>query len=130
MPIKRKHGSRKNHIIFENVKRNNAVASLILPILKRPSKNIKHETEFSVEITSDELHDGFYYLNDNKQLDGNFVCCLDKFEMQFIDLSINNYYIIINYIDHSEDEIIFHLKRLLINFQSFLNLKIQLIYQH
>ena len=28
--------------------------------------------------------------------------------MQFIDLSINNYYIIINYIDHSEDEIIFN----------------------
>ena len=81
------------------------MASLFLPILKRPSKKIKNENDYSIELSSDDLIEGYYYLNEYKEFDGDFVCCLDMFEMNHIDISMNYYYLIINYHYLSEDEI-------------------------
>ena len=97
MHIKKKFGSKKKPTIYENVKRNNAIASLVLPHIKKPKSFEKSDSEFYIELSSNELIENFYYLNDYKNLKGDYVCCLDKLEMQHIELDLSKYSVKIFY---------------------------------
>ena len=91
MQIKKKFGSKKKHTIYENVKRDNAIASLVLPHIKKPKSFESSDNEFFIELSSNELIENYYYLNDYKTLKGDYVCCLDKLEMQHIELDLSKY---------------------------------------
>ena len=61
MQIKKKFGSKKKHTIYENVKRDNAIASLVLPHIKKPNTFESSDNEFFIEFTSNELKENYYY---------------------------------------------------------------------
>ena len=111
--IMKKKLNKKKDTIYDHVTKNNAISSLILPLLKRlkydHEKIKKPKPDIFINIKSDEIYDQYYNIQNNIELNEAYQAALYKIEIENISLPLSEYKCVIKLANFKQDIELFSL---------------------